>query len=361
MTRGPQIIVGIDGTNRGDDALAFARLVAETTGAMLVLTRAYGTGEARDQARATLETRVADAGDVQVDLMPFADPSPARALQRVASMRHAGLVVVGSSHRARLGRIVPGSTGVQLLQDAPCAVAVVPHDWQPPAEAPLRRIGCAFDGSPEAQNALEAAVALARAADGELDVMRAFWSPPLSGPQGLAVTADLEIRAGIGLGRAVQSLPADVHPRARLFLKDPADALVARSPDLDVLIMGSRGHSRGPVAARGDPSPQRDPIPADIVMSIGPRPPEHDSSLGIAVTVSGEGTPTNRFVTIGDSITHGFMSAAIHRTELSWPAIVAYELGLELQADGKSRSGSAGTGAAITMAALPVLGSVGAC
>ena len=90
---------------------------------------------------------------------------------------------------------------------------------------------------------------------------------------------------------------------------------------------------------------ERDPIPADIVMSIGPRPPERDSSLGIAVTVSGEGTPTNRFVTIGDSITHGFMSAAIHRTELSWPAIVAYELGLELQADGKSRSGSAGGGA----------------
>jgi len=89
---------------------------------------------------------------------------------------------------------------------------------------------------------------------------------------------------------------------------------------------------------------ERDPIPADIVMSIGPRPPERDSSLGIAVTVSGEGTPTNRFVTIGDSVTHGFMSAAIHRTELSWPAIVAYELGLELQADGKSRSGSAGGG-----------------
>ena len=247
MTRGPQIIVGVDGTNRGDDALAFARLVAETTGAMLILTHAYGPGETRAQARATLVARESAAGDVQVELMPFADSSPARALERVASMRHARLVVVGSSRRARLGRIVPGSTGVQLLQEAPCAIAVVPHDWQPPTEAPLRRIGCAFDGSPEAQNALEAAVALARATDGELDVMRAFWSPPLSGPQALAVAADLEIRAGIGLGRAVQSLPADVHPRARLLLNDPADALVARSHDLDVLVMGSRGH--GPVRA----------------------------------------------------------------------------------------------------------------
>ena len=32
-------------------------------------------------------------------------------------------------------------------------------------------------------------------------------------------------------------------------------------------------------------------------------------------------------MTIGDSVTHGFMSGAIFRTDLSWPAIVAYELG----------------------------------
>ncbi len=36
----------------------------------------------------------------------------------------------------------------------------------------------------------------------------------------------------------------------------------------------------------------------------------------------------HRLVTIGDSLTHGFMSAAIYRTDLSWPAITAYELGL---------------------------------
>jgi hypothetical protein len=32
-------------------------------------------------------------------------------------------------------------------------------------------------------------------------------------------------------------------------------------------------------------------------------------------------------VTIGDSITHGFMSGAIFRTDLWWPAVVAFELG----------------------------------
>ena len=36
----------------------------------------------------------------------------------------------------------------------------------------------------------------------------------------------------------------------------------------------------------------------------------------------------NRLVTVGDSITQGFMSGAIFRTDISWPAIVGYELGL---------------------------------
>jgi|GEM_PF-5154915 len=39
----------------------------------------------------------------------------------------------------------------------------------------------------------------------------------------------------------------------------------------------------------------------------------------------------HRLVTIGDSLTHGFMSGAIFRTDLSWPAIVASELGLSAE------------------------------
>ena len=48
----------------------------------------------------------------------------------------------------------------------------------------------------------------------------------------------------------------------------------------------------------------------------------------MAVEVDRSGRPANRLVTIGDSLTQGFMSGAIFRTDLSWPAIVAHELGL---------------------------------
>ena len=55
--------------------------------------------------------------------------------------------------------------------------------------------------------------------------------------------------------------------------------------------------------------------------------------------------PRNRLVTIGDSITHGFMSGAIFRTDLSWPAVVAFELGeLRGTSAGRSTSRRAGPG-----------------
>jgi hypothetical protein len=68
--------------------------------------------------------------------------------------------------------------------------------------------------------------------------------------------------------------------------------------------------------------------PDEVQIRTSPREPVTDPTLGIDVP---RPTPTqaqHRLVTIGDSLTHGFMSAAVHRTDLSWAAIAAYELGL---------------------------------
>jgi hypothetical protein len=71
----------------------------------------------------------------------------------------------------------------------------------------------------------------------------------------------------------------------------------------------------------------RQPIPAGIEINHNPRRPEFDPTLNIDVEVDRTGAPRNQLVTIGDSVTHGFMSGAIFRTDLSWPATVAFELG----------------------------------
>ena len=68
--------------------------------------------------------------------------------------------------------------------------------------------------------------------------------------------------------------------------------------------------------------------PAEVQIRTSPREPVTDPTLGIEVP-RGAAVPTrHRLVTVGDSLTQGFMSAAVHRTDLSWPAITAYELGL---------------------------------
>ncbi|WP_078912509.1 hypothetical protein [Streptomyces sp. NRRL S-646] len=59
-----------------------------------------------------------------------------------------------------------------------------------------------------------------------------------------------------------------------------------------------------------------------------PREPEKDPRLGIPVDTSAwQGQPRHRLAAIGDSLTHGFQSGSVFHTDLSYPAVVAYELG----------------------------------
>ena len=67
--------------------------------------------------------------------------------------------------------------------------------------------------------------------------------------------------------------------------------------------------------------------PPEVVITGVPRKPVEDPRLGIDVGDSAEDTPRHRLVTIGDSLTHGFQSGAIYNTSISYPAIIAHELG----------------------------------
>ncbi|AKG23613.1 hypothetical protein [Calothrix sp. 336/3] len=70
-----------------------------------------------------------------------------------------------------------------------------------------------------------------------------------------------------------------------------------------------------------------DQIPKDVQIRNDTRKPVMDPTLGIPVKIEKVGTPINRLVAIGDSLTHGFQSGAIYYTRLSYPAIIARELG----------------------------------
>ncbi|MFJ7793836.1 hypothetical protein [Pseudomonas sp. NPDC096950] len=70
--------------------------------------------------------------------------------------------------------------------------------------------------------------------------------------------------------------------------------------------------------------------PEDVIVKTQARVPDFDPSLGITVKLDAiPGASTNKLVTIGDSVTMGFQSGAIYNTRISWPKIVAAELGCD--------------------------------
>ncbi|HEU4392074.1 MAG TPA: hypothetical protein VFR04_00405 [Solirubrobacterales bacterium] len=71
-----------------------------------------------------------------------------------------------------------------------------------------------------------------------------------------------------------------------------------------------------------------EPVPKEVEIRDEAAEPTTDSTLGVPLdTPAAPGTPRNRLVVIGDSLSHGFQSAAIFNTNLSYPAIIAWELG----------------------------------
>ena len=74
----------------------------------------------------------------------------------------------------------------------------------------------------------------------------------------------------------------------------------------------------------------------DVVVTDRARPRIVDPTLGQPLGAPGPDVPepvaepAHRLVTIGDSLTHGMISGAVFRTDLSWPAITARSLGVGL-------------------------------
>ena len=104
--------------------------------------------------------------------------SPPRALSEMAESLDAKLIVLGSTHRGPLGRVLPGSVGDRLLNGGPRAIAIAPRGYAD-GEPQIKRIGVGFNGGEESQNALSFATELAETLTAELRLI-AVVEPPSS-------------------------------------------------------------------------------------------------------------------------------------------------------------------------------------
>jgi nucleotide-binding universal stress UspA family protein len=260
-----QIIVGVDESARSEDAVAFAQRIADATGAGLTLASAYPYQEMRSRASnedfreelhrdavATLD-RMGARLSVPAITRAIANPSAPHALHDLAESDDAALVVIGSSHRGRVGQVVPGSTAERLLHGSPCPVAVVPQGYASSEPQPIRAIGVGFDGSEESEAALSGAVEAARRLGATLRVIRAFdvsaiMSPAfMDAPGYISAEENLERMARERVDEVVAGLPEDVRAEAVFRVGKPSEVLASQSEELDLLILGSRGY--GPLRA----------------------------------------------------------------------------------------------------------------
>ncbi len=258
-----KILVGFENTEQGRDALELGRVLARASGAtMLVASISAPDGNGHVELEPGAERLAAYVSahlnelDIAIEGRCVKASSPASGLAQLAQTEDADLIVLGSTHRSGLGRVVPGSTAERLLARSPCGVAVAPHGfdgaqrgepgWRPLSEATkgseVRVIGVGYDGSPEADDALKAATELALRNQAALRVLAVV------APHSTSAEAEIQAAAAFGglelremLDRAVSDLPPEVRAEASFLRGSPATELIgAAEKGVDLLMLGSR-------------------------------------------------------------------------------------------------------------------------
>ena len=134
------VIVGVDGRQGGRDAIALAGRLA-APGATVTFAHIYGVPVAASVSPLVLAVEMEAAERLLADEIDRAslpavpatvyDLSVGHGLHRPAEQNSADPLVVGSSHRGRLGRTLLGDAASRALQGAPCVVAIAPRGCAP--------------------------------------------------------------------------------------------------------------------------------------------------------------------------------------------------------------------------------------
>jgi nucleotide-binding universal stress UspA family protein len=211
-----RMLIGWDGREGGRDALVMARGLSAIEGAQLIVASSLELDplatppDAYERAMRAAEGRVrtsvaAILGPTAFGLRIVGGASTPHALAELAEDERADVIVLGSTHREGIGRVLVGGVGERLLHGtAPCAVLVTPSGFAARDRLELDTIGVGYDGRQQAGHARDVAARLADDLGASLET--------------------ITVAEGEG---------------------DPAEILAERSRALDLLVIGSRGY--GPV------------------------------------------------------------------------------------------------------------------
>jgi nucleotide-binding universal stress UspA family protein len=252
-----ELIIGYEDTPEGADALALggelARALELTALIAKVISVSEGVLSDTELAAALRAAAASELAGPQEQLAPLAaetemlaSTSAARALNDLATDRDAPVLVVGSSGRGPVGRLLGGSTAQRLLHGAPCAVAVAARGFAAEGRRVLR-LAVAYDGSPEAEAALHAAIVLERRSNATLTLFTVAHTGASLAASGMpAPAAEFEPgekrRMREILERGRDRVPPDLPVRTQLLHGSPGELLAEVSGDYDLMLVGSRGY-----------------------------------------------------------------------------------------------------------------------
>lgn len=162
------------------------------------------------------------------------------------------LIVMSSHGRSGLSRWRYGSVAAKVLRQAPCAMLVIPAETETELFT-FGRILVPLDGSEMAEQALEPAMAIARAAAAELVLLRVVALPYiavefLSTERNIEqIEAEASREASAYLQHLKESLAGEHHIliRTETIIGPAADAIsdYVNENNVDIIVMSSHGRS----------------------------------------------------------------------------------------------------------------------
>lgn len=253
------IVVGADGGQRGEDAVALGATIAASTGSELTLLRCLDPSlpcpsdpdrspRLRKAERELERARSRWAPEAHIELESAGNP--AEALCACAERCDADLVVIGSARHAAPGRCVIGRTGRHLLDVMPTALVIASRGLSE-HEPHLSRVAVGYDGGPGSERAWQMADRLATAAGAELRIETIYELPAATpgadapspqAAQDRAPDQDPLASERRGALEVAEHAVARSSPRSRLHVRvgEPGPELRRVSRGVDLTVIGSR-------------------------------------------------------------------------------------------------------------------------
>ncbi|MGA9856844.1 MAG: universal stress protein [Solirubrobacteraceae bacterium] len=270
------VLVGVKQFEAGRDALSLARVLASGKG-NLTLAQVQvepaprsGAAGAAGRRRDALECLAAlrDESQLDAEVVCCVARSVRRGLHDLARARGADLLVIVASREDEIYRDLVGDDARELLDNAPCDVAVAPVGYSA-RRALSRAIGVAYDRSPSSDRVLRLARTIAADRNGTLSAFHVVTGlpAPLPGHFGESID-DAVTQARDGL----EELGVEAHAE----YGDPVEQLRDFGRSVDLLVLGSRSHGPAGLSGGGIAQQLADTPPCPLLV-VPQR--EHDSTL----------------------------------------------------------------------------------